>query len=474
MRSLLPGALAASVTLLAPHACLGAPVYRAQSIAQSGGQVGNIALDTAPEFEIAGLNERGDVLFQALSATQEGLVLGYTEGRLAVIARQGDRAGDARIDTLALALAGPGDQGEALFVGLDREDDDLLIQSGGVAGAGLTPIVVPGKPAPGGTWQKLGRVLRPLTMNRSGKVAFVASVLTDQGTQSGTFFWDPRVRQVTPIALQGLPAANGITFARGRGSGPPALNERDEIAFLAGVRDEQDEEVRDGVFLRRADGAMVAVALPGGTLPGGARIGNVLRVLLNDAGLVAFLAESQGSGEPGFYLWDQGVLTALVASADAPGGGFSIVDVRAVRMHRKNPTALVVAQLDRDDGPLGLYRFAEGRLTPVAVPGQAMPEGGTLHKSFSQNLISLGPANDAGEHAFLAVLADNTIAAYRVDASGVLSRIAGSGSRTGEGTIRLIYGIAGPNNKGQIALAAEVNTPQGEREALLLLTPATP
>lgn len=64
-----------------------------------------------------------------------------------------------------------------------------------------------------------------------------------------------------------MPAGPGGVLERGGGIAP-VLNNRDEIALVAGVRDAAGG-IEDGVFLAARDGALTPVALPDGALPEG-------------------------------------------------------------------------------------------------------------------------------------------------------------------------------------------------------------
>jgi hypothetical protein len=441
-------------------------VYNSQVIARAGDKAGDITLGPSPEFQLAGLNDKGQLLFVATDAVAAGVILQYADARLAPVVKKGDQAGDVRISTIGDAIVGPNENGQFTFLALDANDRDLLIQS---SGGQLLPIVAPDKDAPGGKWDKGGRLLLPVSMNQRGNVAFVASVTAGGQSAAGTFRWDAQARQVTAVAAKGLPATGGRSLEDGRGRGVPIINERDEIAFEARVKDAAGK-LQEAIFLSSPAQPLQAVALPDQPLPDGSKLQSASFPALNDAGLVAFVALRQGLILPGFYLWEAGMLTTLPVGAGAPGGG-KIVDVTAVRVNKRRPRALVAAQLDRTDGPLGLYLFAGGQLTPVAIPGAPMPGGGNLSK-LEDNLFDISAANDQGQYAFVAVLEDGSTGAYLVQPEGTLALIRKSGDSTDQGKIVLIDEIAGPNNKGEVALSVILNTTQGERDALLLETPA--
>jgi hypothetical protein len=137
-----------------------------------------------------------------------------------------------------------------------------------------------------------------------------------------------------------------------------------------------------------------------------------------------------------------------------------------------------------DTGPRALYRWDNGTLTPLVVPGQSLTGGGqfTSLQNYGDEWesTSVSFANDRGQHAFFArVLEGNESrwAAYLLDSDGTVTPILKTGDSTAVGTIIHVgdqgavqrgLGI-GLNNKGQVAVSATVpNTPP----MILLLTPA--
>jgi hypothetical protein len=149
-----------------------------------------------------------------------------------------------------------------------------------------------------------------------------------------------------------------------------------------------------------------------------------------------------------------------------------------VWLNGRDRTALVALALSGSLSRHGLYRVAEGQLTPVAVAGQELPGGGRF-QSLAQTVSStnvrtnaVGPASTAGEHVFLAQLESGETATYRLDATDKLSLILKTGMRTELGEVtRFNAHFPTINSKGQIALA--LNFDQGP-DTLVLLTPVTP
>ena len=148
--------------------------------------------------------------------------------------------------------------------------------------------------------------------------------------------------------------------------------------------------------------------------------------------------EPNRAGE-GAYLWENDTITPLAISGQkVPGGQINFF--RFAWVNDANQNVLIVARLnDNKKGPFALYQYAGGALTPVAVPGQEMPGGGKL-KDIPLSKLGVSPANDRGQHAFIATLEDGATAAYLMDADGKLSLILKSGTTTDLGPVTQVGG----------------------------------
>jgi hypothetical protein len=397
------------------------------------------------------------------------------------ILKLGDTVGGVQIKFPGdFEVGGLDDNGQIAFVTENKAGGETLIQ---YSAGTLTPIVVGGRDAPGGKWATANvGVDAPVSMNQLGNIVFATGVAAGGQANVGTYLWDANARKVTPVAVKGMPAVNNLTFEAGGGF-TPAINNRGEIALVATVNNAAGK-AQQGLFFLGTDGRLQPVSLPDEALPGGGQVASAWLPSINDAGVIAFLVlpQGQGAGMPGQgkghfsgYVWEQGTVTPVaVIGMEAPGGG-KITDVLRALANNKNRNVLVEARVS--NGAAAVYRFAEGKLSPVAVPGQEMPGGGKLKTLFSTgNPFGVSDANAAGQHAFLAVLEDGSTAAYLMAVDGKLSLILKSGTTTDLGTITNVgHGAdsigVGLNSRGQVALTVKVS---GSPDTLVLLTPAAP
>jgi hypothetical protein len=418
-----------------------------------------------------------------LTLLVQGAVQAQTSYKIQPILKVGETAGDTLIPSDYQVLVGGLTDSGQIILGVGTPEGskpEWLLQ---YADGKITPIVAPGGDAPTGKWPHDVLMAWPLRMNQRGNVVFVTFRIQDR-LALGTYLWDREARKVTPVILKGMPAVENLTFTE-PGGFYPAINNRDEMALVAVVRDPHGSSGL-GLFFRGQDSTLLPILAPGQALPGGGKVSQSNRFLapwlsLNDAGAVAFLLRRGGEAQSGAYVWERGTITPLVAiGAAAPGSG-KITSVSQVLVNNRNRQVVLAAGVDASPRH-GVYRYTDGKLMPVAVPGQALPGGGTFRSL--QTIISVFPdgircyaisdANDAGEHAFYAELEDGRTAAYRMAADGTLSLILKSGTTTHLGTITSVGGFGrglGLNTQGQVALTVQID---GGLETVVLLTPTRP
>jgi len=192
------------------------------------------------------------------------------------------------------------------------------------AGGTITPMVVPGDPAPDGSYFDLTH--GPAT-NVRGDFAFTGHIFTDNcGNMNLLYCWDS-------VFLKKSPSGEIIAIARvgkpspvpGRNFGPsfgPLLTPDGDVAFIADVSTAGDFS-EPSVFLY-TKGRTIVVAAPGFPLPGGgyfARTGfNNQSVAINNSGEIVFNA-ALTDGTQGVYVWSHGRLVLVAKTGTDVGKG---------------------------------------------------------------------------------------------------------------------------------------------------------
>jgi hypothetical protein len=318
---------------------------------------------------------------------------------------------------------------------------------------------------PIGPWPKDIGFTWPYSMNGHGNTVFQVEKLPGI-TPIGTFYRDATSGKMTAVLLPGMPATGNLTFTS-QSTSPSVINNRDEIVLANEVKGTGSPS-GNAMFFRTPDGALQPILVPGQALPDGKK-GSPFYPSITDAGVGAFLVGSSA------YQWEKGNLTPLVTVGTAAPGGGKIAAVGTVLLNNQNPSALISARVTTA-ARQSLYRVTGGTLRPIAVAGQPMPGGGTF-KSIALGSLDIiwtvSAATEAGQHAFVATLDDNSTAVYRLEADGTLALVAKTGTITPLGKITRFgqYSPSAMNSKGQVVLSASFDNGP---DTLVLLTPAAP
>jgi hypothetical protein len=179
-------------------------------------------------------------------------------------------------------------------------------------------IAAPGDSAPG-SLSTFDDAWDP-NLNNAGDVIFGGHVQgetciggddTTLGCFESLYLYRAGTRRLSSIVHQGQHAPGGGNFKyafNGR------LNEAGDASFIGGFNEDQSE---NGVFLRKHDGTLLAVARVGDRLPGG-RMKNAAQNqgshAIDNAGNVAFsvILDHDGVDDTGVYLWSDGAIRAVV------------------------------------------------------------------------------------------------------------------------------------------------------------------
>jgi hypothetical protein len=351
---------------------------------------------------------------------------------------------------------------------------------GVLANGQFTPIATAGGPSPDGkTW--------PATMsfggwwadiNDSGNVAFTP--VDSSGNFLGVYFWDAVKQTVIPLVLSGTPATGDLVITKG-GLFSAVLNNRDEVAFIAHVKPASGSAT-DGIFLRRADGQIDPVVLPGEPLPGqsGSKTAVSPFLGLNDAGQVSF--SGSGTGSPATnsaYLWENGVISLQVEGGTAIAGLGKCQGFNTFGPNDQNSNVLLTTWTASSPGTGGLLLWRQGQIVPVLLDGQVLPGGG----KFVGGEVDMGLPNTLGQYPFVVGFAENGktgSGAYVIGADGNLSLIARTGMTTPLGALTRISPALNTSDaasgiqldeQGQVALTAQIDNGP---DVILLLTPNSP
>ncbi len=326
-----------------------------------------------------------------------------------------------------------------------------------IAGYGDT---VPG----GGT---LAEFAQPLpALNNAGHVAFAAHIAGGRAT-GGVFLAGDRGLQVIALAGEDAPALpNGVLD----GFDAPALNDNDELAFVASVRRGRDlvdvlyfwngrrlqKVVAEGERLLRIGGSMDKIGTPA----------------LNSTGVIAFPATIlKGPSPGGVFVAGARDLRLMVAAGDHVSGGMILRFSEHVAIDEEDGVAFGAYV-----GGAGTQREAVLRTTPegtkaIAVEGETAPEGGRY--------VGFGPwptmASD-GVVGFVAALegATGPLAAFATNADAVrriatMDEALPNGERLGRFALDMVAAV-GLNGNLTFATTAQR---EGERSAIYCHCPVT-
>ena len=339
----------------------------------------------------------------------------------------------------------------------------LYLYNGPFAGA---TVARDGDSAPGGgTWMVgMGDTY---SLNNLGQVAFHADVnQPPMGMKHGIFRGDGA--GVTPLVWDGDPAPNtGGTFSLTMATVPPAMNDSGQVVFYSQVTGGMKPW---GLF--RADGATVTDMVLGGD-PAPDTGGGVYGMLfaqspgVSEAGEVAFTADIMGGSPSGGVFRTDGTTDRLIAGADqaAPGTGggtfMAMFSTPAI-----NAAGQVAFSCDVMDGTAmsGIWRGDGSVLDPIAVGGQAAPDGNGEFGMFGNPAI-----NGAGQVAFSAMLIGtlspgmDSAGIWRGDGTGI-TKMARSGDVVPDGNG--IIGFTGAmtpylNDGGLVAFVADLTETAG-------------
>src|SRR3984893_2232843 len=361
-------------------------VVRSGLAAPGGGRFDRFDVTSQPI--VAPVNARGQVAFYATvlrAPAREGIFLAEA-GRVTKVAAFGDDlpGGGTLAEFGAHPLPSLNLAGHAACtaqIAGGRASEGVFL-----AGAsGLQAIALAGDDAPGVPAGVLVGFDAP-ALNDNDELAFVANVRRGRDTVDVLYFWNGR-------RLQRV-VAEGDRLLRIGGTmdkiGGPSLNNSGVIAFPAAVF---KGPTLGGIFVAGARDLRLLVGA-GERAPSGAMILRFSeRVAIDDESAIAYgsyLGEGGSTREAVLRTGPEGLAEIAVEGALAPGGGHYAGFGPWPTVGLGGVTAFIAA-LDDGPGPLAAFAGAPGEVARVAAPGERLPNGEAIGR-FALNTVAMaGP-----------------------------------------------------------------------------------
>ena len=344
--------------------------------------------DVASQPVVAPVNARGQVAFYATvlrAPGREGIFLAEA-GRITKVAAFGDAlpGGGTIAGFAADPLPALNAAGHVAFVAQiagGRATEGVFLAGDN----GLQVIALAGDDAPGVAAGVLVGFDAP-ALNDNDELAFVANVRRGRDTLDVLYFWNGR-------RLQRL-VAEGELLLRLGGTmdkiGEPALNNAGVVAFPAAIL---KGPVLGGIFVAGARNLRLLVGA-GEQTPSGAMVLRFSeRVAIDDEDAIAFGAYLGGDGgarEAVLRTGPEGLTEIAVEGAAAPGGGRYAGFGPWPTAGPGGVTAFIAA-LDGGAGPLAAFAGLEGDIRRVATMGETLPEGGRIGRFALNTVAAAGP-----------------------------------------------------------------------------------
>ena len=330
-------------------------------------------------------------------------------------------------------------------------------------GSRIQVIALSGAPVPGGG--KLASfAAHPVpALNRAGDVAFTASIVGGKASEGLFLAKDRRLRA---IAMSGS-AASGIPGGAFSEFQPPALNDRGDVAFLAGVRRGRDS--LEAIYLYRR-GNLRKIAAAGDPAPEGGTFVAFGAPALNNSADIAFAAVIDDGPSSGGIIVVSARKARLLVGTGAPepyGGIFAQFSDRVNINNSGN--VLFNAVLKLGAVAQALFVTEGNEVRPVAAVGQASPSS----SGFSALGLWTGLSDD-GAAAFIAAAdSTGTVGVYQADFQTASRRAAIGDALTGGGKVTAfpLYPAVASSPGGRLAFAILGEASGGEAFEAILVAP---
>jgi len=361
-------------------------VVRSGVAAPGGGRFDRFNIASQPV--VAPVNARGQVAFYATvlhAAGREGIFL-VQGGHVTKVATFGDDlpGGGTLAEFSAQPLPALNSAGHVAFaaqIAGGRATEGVFL-----AGAdGLRAIALAGDDAPGVPTGVLVGFDAP-ALNDNDELAFVANVRRGRDVLDVLYFWNGR-------RLQRLMAEGDLLLRIGGKMdkiGAPTLNNGGVIAFPAAIF---RGPALGGIFVAGARDLRLLVGAGDRTTSGDRIVRFSERAAIDDEDGIAFGAYLGKDGitqEAVLRIGPEGLAEIAVEGAPAPGGGRYAGFGPWPTVGPGGLTAFVAA-LDGGPGPLAAFAGAAGDIRRVAAMGETLPQGELIGRFALNAVASAGP-----------------------------------------------------------------------------------
>ncbi len=403
-----PSVRVASLATTAPGSDRGRlrPVIRSGLAAPGGGVFDRFDVTAQPV--VAPVNARGQVAFYATvlhASAREGIFIAEA-GRVTKIAAFGDAVpgGGTLAEFAAHPLPALNASGHVAFgaeIAGGRATEGIFL----VGEEGLQAIALAGDDAPGVASGVLVGFNAP-ALNDNDEIAFVANVRRGRETLDVLYFWNGRRLQRVVAEGERLLRIGGTMDKIGE----PSLNNGGVIAFPAAIF---KGPTLGGIFVAGARDLRLRVGA-GERTPSGAMIlrFSELVAIDDDEGIAfgAYLGSDGGAREAVLRIGSEGLVEIAVEGAEAPGGGRYAGFGPWPTVGPGGVTAFVAA-LDGGPGQLAAFSGVAADLRAVGTMGETLPQGGRIGR-FAFNAIAMAGPGGAVTFATVAQEDGETNAIY--------------------------------------------------------------
>jgi hypothetical protein len=211
----------------------------------------------------------------------------------------------------------------------------------------------------------------PEAMNNRGQVVWGGNVDTGE---TWIFLWDARTGKAECVQRPGMPAPGGGRFQPSWRQ-VAEINNHGDVAYYAYVTEIRSGMPVPGVFAR-IHGKNVVVAREGSPITGGTSIIAAAFPAISDTGAVVFHANVGDVDAVGVYRWQNGKIVPIAVPGVQLPGGRRLDEA----LYPQIDTAGNVVFVGQTRRGMGLYRWARGAIRPIVEPGDILPGLGPLRQ----------------------------------------------------------------------------------------------